>query len=758
MTNLNEDDNLAHRTEVKNNELHVEKKDVAQKVLRKHEPVDYRREDILKKARKRAHGPVADAKRKISNEMRQHGLLEGVEQYWNTFDFGCNESYDFLEGPVGFSDQELIFEMYKKPQVSDAILEAIDVVQEDYVDPKYHTIGMFEGCFAPIGVMSRNNRVYDEDHYPYLLQNVLLENKIKTRAMLGTIGHHNKKVDDEDLAEEKVSHVITNLEVREREDGTQYLYGRAEILNTKAGRSLRTYYRHRIPLYVSSRGGGKLIDVPGQDYKRVDKTRYYLETFDVVKDPGFLDACPVANIAEEIDENINQEYNGEDEMKKEEQVISENIDVKVDEIIATTVEDAVKPDEAVAEPAHNAEQASAQEEPKKEVEDDQHEKEVGAIVEEKEETSEIIEEKCEDKKEDDKEEDKEEVVDEKCADKDEKEDKEKEEVDESISTEEQAQAIEEKCDDKKEDDDKEEDKEDDDQEEDKEEDEEDEEEVTEELKQPETSEEALHLSACLHKSLSEEELAVADYTKRANKFFEHGQETLGSMFMELADDEKEHIGKLKQMMDMLGLTNVEADTKGRMEAVKEVVEADIVAEPVEEDYKAKYEALTPVVEELLNMIKSASENLKQVIAENNESKAKINELSEKLEVAKTEIVEEQDDTDVDDDTKVDDSDEVDGPDDAMESKEETSETIEEKHEEKEDDNKEDKKDEVEDKACHESEEKAEELGEQIAESVEGMDLVDNAESKPTVAKTPVFSVFAKKEDIKPSKWYSRFSK
>ena len=69
MTNLNEDDNLAHRTEVKNNELHVEKKDVAQKVLRKHEPVDYRREDILKKARKSAHDPVANAKRKISNDL-----------------------------------------------------------------------------------------------------------------------------------------------------------------------------------------------------------------------------------------------------------------------------------------------------------------------------------------------------------------------------------------------------------------------------------------------------------------------------------------------------------------------------------------------------------------------------------------------------------------------------------------------------------------------------------------------------------------
>lgn len=65
MDNIHEDDNLANRTEVKDNKLHVEKKDVVKKVTRKHKPVDHEREDILRNARKKAHDPVADAKRKF---------------------------------------------------------------------------------------------------------------------------------------------------------------------------------------------------------------------------------------------------------------------------------------------------------------------------------------------------------------------------------------------------------------------------------------------------------------------------------------------------------------------------------------------------------------------------------------------------------------------------------------------------------------------------------------------------------------------
>ena len=110
--------------------------------------------------------------------------------------------------------------------------------------------------------------------------------------MLGTIGHYDKKVDDEDLAKGFVSHIVTKLEIREDEKHGRYLWGRLEIINTEAGRRLKEYYDNDIPLFVSSRGGGKLIDVPGKDYKLVDKYRYYCETFDVVKEPGFLEAQP----------------------------------------------------------------------------------------------------------------------------------------------------------------------------------------------------------------------------------------------------------------------------------------------------------------------------------------------------------------------------------------------------------------------------------------------------------------------------------
>jgi len=156
--------------------------------------------------------------------------------------------------------------------------------------------------FAPIGVMSRNNRIYDNDHYDYLLENQQLVDRIAHRGMLGTIGHHDKKVDDQDLAEGKVSHIVTNLRIVEEADGSRNLYGTLEILDTPAGHLLKTYYDSGVPLFVSSRGGGNLLPVPNESYKRVDKTKYFLETFDIVKNPGFLQAKPVYEKVSESEE------------------------------------------------------------------------------------------------------------------------------------------------------------------------------------------------------------------------------------------------------------------------------------------------------------------------------------------------------------------------------------------------------------------------------------------------------------------------
>jgi len=209
-----------------------------------------------------------------------------------------SESFDFIEESCGSG--EPTFEFFNEPQ--QVVSESADGA------PSYPIIGRASGVFAPIGVMSRNNRIYDNDHYDYLLENQQLVDRIAHRGMLGTIGHHDKKVDDQDLAEGKVSHIVTNLKIVEEADGSRNLYGVLEILDTPAGHLLKTYYDSGVPLFVSSRGGGNLLPVPNESYKRVDKTKYFLETFDIVKNPGFLQAKPVyekvSESAEEIDEKV----------------------------------------------------------------------------------------------------------------------------------------------------------------------------------------------------------------------------------------------------------------------------------------------------------------------------------------------------------------------------------------------------------------------------------------------------------------------
>lgn len=357
------------RPEVKNMTPHIERKNIATQIVNDVIPTNITKPDAVeraKKAGKKAHSEVSDIKRKISMEI--------VGENWES-------EFDFIEEACGSGAP--IFEWYDTPH---AITESKD---EKISGHSY--IGKASGVFAPIGVMSRNNRIYEDDHYPYLLENQALVEKIKHRGMLGTIGHHNKKVDDEDLAEGKVSHVVTELYVKEEADGTRNLYGTLEILDTPAGILLKKYYDANLPLFVSSRGGGKLYQRPNESFKRVDKTKYFLETFDIVKNPGFLQAKPVyERVTEEVE-------NGQ---------------------------------------------------------------------------------------------------------------------------------------------------------------------ISEELHTPED----FKVSAVLHKSISEEELAIADYEKRSAKCREHGHILLAELFSELAEDERVHAAQLREIIKILHLDNAEKEVEGKAEA------------------------------------------------------------------------------------------------------------------------------------------------------------------------------------------------
>ena len=641
VSNINEDDNLAIRKEVKNRKLHIEKKDVKKKILKKHKPADLSREAILKKARKKAHQSTANVKRDLSNDMRK-SISESAKLF---------ESFDFIEESYGYGEV-LNFQIYEEPVENSTITEAL-CVDHSYVDPKYLTIGMAEGCFAPIGVMSRNNRIYDEDHYPYLLSDEMLMNRVHSRAMLGTIGHHDKRVDDEDLANDVCSHVVTELEVRENAEGQPYLYGKLEILNTTAGRRLRQLYEHGIPLYVSSRGGGKLLPVPNKTYKRVDKQHYFLETFDVVKEPGFLDANPTPHVSSSVNESIDNKDNGEIVMEQELQK-----DTSIVEEKETTVVDEAKEDKEAKE------------------------------AEEK-------EEKVDEAKEEDKEKEE--------ADKEDKEEKVEESVTETVS-----------------------------------------EEVAPTAHAPKTETED-----------DEDETAKGDIAKDGvHEEKEHDKDCDCEDCKAKKEEEKVYeadASSEKVLADIDKIVKTVCEEKEDDEEDKEAEEEKVDEDKeevtvVEEDYKAKYEALEPVLEELINMIKDASAKIKAIQEENASHKAQIMELTEKLNVS-----EEQDmHQDPDDDTEVDGpADTEDKPDDMHEAKEEDKE----KEADKED--KEEKVEESVTETVSESvETEAEELGEQIAESA---DINISEEIKPTHRTIEVYSAFKKEENVKPSKYFSRFS-
>ena len=315
----------AIRNEIKNNKQHIEKKDVKQRIIKEVVPTSLEAQKRAENARKDAHNLTAELKRNVSMEIKNK----------------LSESFDFIEESCGSGSPE--FEFFKEPTtVSEGLADGCS---------QYPIIGRASGVFAPIGVMSRNNRIYDNDHYDYLLDNQHLVDRITHRGMLGTIGHHDKKVDDQDLADGKVSHIVTNLRIVEEADGSRNLYGTLEILDTPAGHLLKTYYDSGVPLFVSSRGGGNLLPVPNESYKRVDKTKYFLETFDIVKNPGFLQAKPVY---EKVSEGV-EEVNAVAETQTEE--IVESVEESQPDKIDTLIEAFTKLANSIVEAQEKKEKA-----------------------------------------------------------------------------------------------------------------------------------------------------------------------------------------------------------------------------------------------------------------------------------------------------------------------------------------------------------------------------------------------------------------
>lgn len=193
------------------------------------------------------------------------------------------EGYDFIEESAPFSVEPLEFEDTSELDISESVNNG----------SKFKIIGKVKGCMAPIGVYSRNHRIYEDTHWKKVLNNPLLQERLASRRLFGMPSHMQKKIDDEDFREGRISHIVSCLEVREDNNGKPFLYGEFDILDTPAGRILKAMYEGGAGIYVSTRAAGKLEPIMGDPInKRVNSDSYYLDSIDCVLNPGFLQARP----------------------------------------------------------------------------------------------------------------------------------------------------------------------------------------------------------------------------------------------------------------------------------------------------------------------------------------------------------------------------------------------------------------------------------------------------------------------------------
>ncbi len=181
--------------------------------------------------------------------------------------------------------------MYDLVDFSDDIVEANAMYESVSGNP--HILGSLKGTFFVPGGASRNKRLYTEG----LWENVLGRNSVKKAlrdgSMIGTMLH---PTDESKAHPIHASHVVKSLKATSKSlaGGGKQGYGEAFLLNTPVGRIVETFQKSGlIKLYVSSRAWGKFED--GKKHEGmpvVDEKNYVLKSFDVVLEPGFLQAAP----------------------------------------------------------------------------------------------------------------------------------------------------------------------------------------------------------------------------------------------------------------------------------------------------------------------------------------------------------------------------------------------------------------------------------------------------------------------------------
>ena len=195
---------------------------------------------------------------------------------------------------------------------------------------KRRILGRLTGIIADSKNATRNGRLYSIDLWKKVFDDPIMEEKIKNRCCFGECGH---PADREEVDMEKIAICLAE-KPKIGKDGN--LYGVFDILDTPCGKILKTLCDYGCNIGISSRGTGDLYtDNNGQE--AVDPDTYNCECFDAVLIPAVKSARMQVvneslNSKPSLKQALVESYNNANtEDKKVMKETLENLDIKLTE-------------------------------------------------------------------------------------------------------------------------------------------------------------------------------------------------------------------------------------------------------------------------------------------------------------------------------------------------------------------------------------------------------------------------------------------
>lgn len=202
-----------------------------------------------------------------------------------------NEVWDFNSSDIAAIESKPLYRIKEDYLIEGANAPEVDgkIILGKVVGPSFFGDGV-----------SRNQRFYPRELWERQLSLPRIKEKLANKMMLGCIGHSDGPVTERDVSSGNVSHIVTNLVLKEDNQGIAELL----ILNTPAGRNLYTLMKAGSRIKISTRAQGQFIE--GQTHNGlpiVDPNTFVLETLDLVLEPGFIETDP--RLQESLDK-VNQ--------------------------------------------------------------------------------------------------------------------------------------------------------------------------------------------------------------------------------------------------------------------------------------------------------------------------------------------------------------------------------------------------------------------------------------------------------------------